>query len=87
MIFSEESSRAIFEMGNLELIELTSLGDYSVSFSPETRTRGIEHVSMRRPWLRPNQSTDGPNQSNICSVENSILSYSSNSVTREKART
>ena len=30
---------------------------------------------------------DGPNQSNICSVENSVLSYSSNSVTKEKART
>ena len=38
MTFSEESSRAINEMGNVELIELkTNLGDYSMSFQPETR--------------------------------------------------
>ena len=50
MIFSEESRRAIYEMGNLELIELgQNLGDKSVSFLPEPRTRGIEHVSMCRP--------------------------------------
>ena len=54
MIFSEESSRAIYEIGNLELIELRqNLGDYSVSFLPEARTTGIEHASMRRLAFDP----------------------------------
>ena len=45
------------------------LGDYSVSFFPETHTRGIEHVSMKR--LASTQSRyDGPNHS--------VLSCSSN---------
>ena len=48
MIFSEESSRAIYEMGNMELIELnTNLGDCSMFFLLEARTRKFEHVSMR----------------------------------------
>ena len=50
------------------------------------RTRGIEHVLMWR--LGSTQSEyDGPNQSNICSVENSVLSYRSKSVKRGKERT
>ena len=47
MIFSKESSRVIYETDNLELIKLTQT-------SLETRTRGIEHVSMWR--LAPTQS-------------------------------
>ena len=67
MIFSEESSRAINGMGNMELTEPRQLGDYSVFFLPEERTRAIEHVSMRR--LASTQSKyDGPNQNSICSV-------------------
>ena len=69
MIFSEESSRAIYEMDNLELIELRhASATIQCLLLPETRTRGIEHVSMWR--LASTQSRyDGPNQSNICSVE------------------
>ena len=58
----------------MELIEQkTNIGDYSVSFLPQARTRGIEHVSMRR--LASTQSKhDGTNQSSFCSVENSMRS-------------
>ena len=73
MILSNESSRAIYDIGNMELIELrTNLGDNSVSFLPEARSRGIEHVSMRR--LASTQSKYvGPNQDSICRVKNSLL--------------
>ena len=87
MIFSEESSRAILRDGQhgVDRTE-TNLGDYSVSFLPEARTRGSEHVSMRR--MASTQSKyDGPNQSSFCSVESSFLTYRSNSVKREKERT
>ena len=67
MIFSEESTRAIYEMGNMEFSRTeTNLGDYSVSVLSAARTRGIEHVSMRRlastllgfvPGLRYSSST------------------------------
>ena len=61
MIFSEQSSRAIYEMGDMELIELRQT---SATFLPEARTRGIEHVSM---WsLASTQSEyDGSNQSSF----------------------
>ena len=63
MIFSEEPSRALCEMG--------------------ARTRGIEHVSMRR--LASTQSKyDGLNQNSFCSVENSILPCLSNHVKRKE---
>ena len=43
-----------------------------MSFLLEARTRGIEHVSMRR--LASTQSKHvGPNQNTICSVKNSLL--------------
>ena len=55
----------------------TNLGDYAVSFLPEARTRGIEHVSMRR--LASTQSKyDGPNENSICSVKKPLLPYLSN---------
>ena len=50
MIVSEESSRAVNEMGN---------SDCSVSFLPEARTRGTEHVSLRR-LASPHSKYDGP---------------------------
>ena len=60
-------------MGIMELNRIeTNFGDYSVSFLPEARTRGIEHVSMRR--LASTQSKYvGPNQNSICIVKNSLL--------------
>ena len=54
MIFSEESSRAIYEMGNMELKELRqNLGDYSVSFLLEARTREGLNMCPCGVWLRP----------------------------------
>ena len=41
LIFSEESSRAIYEMGNIRLIELRRTSATIQSFLPEARTRGI----------------------------------------------
>ena len=80
MTSSEESSRAIYEVGNMEF---TGLGDYSVSFLPEARTKGIEHVSMQR--LASTQFRyDGPNQNSICSVENSLLPCLSNRFKRKE---
>ena len=41
MIFSEESSRAVYEMGNMELIDLRQS-------SATIQSRGVEHLSIRR---------------------------------------
>ena len=61
----------------------TNLGDYSVSFLPEARTRGIEHVSMWR--LASTQSKyDGPDQNSICSFYNSLLTCLSNHFKRKE---
>ena len=71
MIFSEESSRAVYRDGQhgVDRTE-TNPGDYSVFFLPEARTKGNEHVSMRR--MGSTQSKyDGPNQSSSRSVEKS----------------
>ena len=63
----------------------TNLGNGSVSFLPETRTRGIERVSMCR--LAPTKSRhDEQDQSQIWSFDNAILSFK-NSFTKKKART
>ena len=63
----------------------TNLGNSSVSFLPETRTRGIERVSMCR--LAPTKwRHDEQDQSQNCSFDNAILSFK-NSFTRKKART
>ena len=71
MIFSEESSRAVYRDGQhgVDRTE-TNPGDYSVFFLPEARTKGNEHVSMRR--MGSTQSKyDAPNQSSSRSVEKS----------------
>ena len=71
----KESRRAIYEMGNMELIELKqTLGDYSMFFLLIARIRRREHVSM---WcLASTQSKYiGPNQNSSCSVQNSLLPY------------
>ena len=60
MIFSEESRQH-----GVDRTE-TNFGHYSVSSLLETRTTGIEHVSMRR--LASTQSKyDGLNENSICS--------------------
>ena len=66
--FIEESSRDIYEMGNMELVELRqNLGDHSMSFLPEARTRGSKILWMWR--LASTQSKyDGANQKSICNV-------------------
>ena len=87
MIFSEESSRAVYRDGQHGVDRTEkNLGDCSLLFLPEARTRGSEHVSMRR--VASTQSKyDAPNQSSSRSVESSLLPYRSNSVKREKERT
>ena len=73
MIFSEKSSRAIHEMGNMEMIELkhTSATTQCPSCLKHI-LKGHEHVSMWR--IATTQSKyAGRNQNSICSVENSLL--------------
>ena len=55
MIFSEESSRAIYEVGNMELIELrqTSATTQCLSFLRHV-PEGL-HMCRCGVWLRPNQ--------------------------------
>ena len=57
MIFSEESSRAIYEMGNLELIELRQTS--APIQCPSCLKRVLEglNVCLCGVWLRPNQDT------------------------------
>ena len=57
MIFSEESSRAIYEMGNLELIELrqASATIHCPSFLKHV-PEGL-NMCLCGFWLRPNQDT------------------------------
>ena len=56
MIFSEESSRMIYEMGNLELIELRQTS--AIFQSPPCLKHVPEGLNMCLcgVWLRPNQS-------------------------------
>ena len=61
----------------------TNLGDYSVSFLLEARTRGHQHVSMWRMATTQFKYV-GPNQNSICSFENSLPPYRSDSVKRIK---
>ena len=57
MIFSEESSRAIYEMGNMELIELRQTS--ATIQCPSCLKHVPEGLNMCQcgVWLRPNQST------------------------------
>ena len=83
MIFSEESSRAIYEMGNMELIELrpTSETIQCLSYLKQVP----EGLNMCLWRLASTQSKyDRPNQSSFCSVKNSFLQYHSNPVKREE---
>ena len=58
MISSEESSRAIYEMGNMEMIELTQTS--ATIQCPSCLKHALEGMNMCPCgiWLRPNQSTD-----------------------------
>ena len=83
MIFSEESRRAIYEMGNLELIELRQASATIQCLSclkhvPEIETcvcvsSGFDPIKIR--WTESEQHLQ---------CWNTVLSYSSNSVTRKK---
>ena len=57
MIFSEESSRVIYEMGNLELIELRQTS--AIFQSPPCLKHVPQGLNMCLcgVWLRPNQDT------------------------------
>ena len=57
MIFSEETSRAIYEKGNMELVELKQSS--ATSQCPSCLKHVPEGLNMCQcdVWLRPNQST------------------------------
>ena len=75
MIFSEESSRSLYEMGNMELVDRieTNLGDYSVSFLPEARTKGIEHVSNAASGFDPIKVRWTESEQHLQRLKSSIL--------------
>ena len=73
MIFSEETSRAIYEMGNMGLLELK-------------QTTATIHVRQCGVWLRPNQSTMARIRIAFAAFVNSILSHHSIPVKREKMK-
>ena len=57
MIFSEESSRAIYEMGNMELIELRQTSATMQCLSCLKRVPKGFNMCQCGVWLRPNQNT------------------------------
>ena len=57
MIFSEESSRAIYEMGNMELIELRQTSATIQCPSCLKHVPEGLNICLCGVWLRPNQST------------------------------
>ena len=78
MIFSEESSRAIYEMGNMELIELRQTS--ATIQCPSCPKHVPEGLNMFQcgVWLRPNQRTMDRIRSAFCILENSLLPCLSN---------
>ena len=69
MIFSEESSRAICEMGNMELIELRQT---SATIQCSSCLKHVpEGLNMCQcgDWLRPNQSTMDPTRTAFAALE------------------
>ena len=86
MIVSEETSRAIYEMGNMELIDLKETSATIQCLSCVKHVPEALNMCQCGVWLRPNSKYDGPNQSGFCSVEHSILSYNSNPVKREREK-
>ena len=57
MIFSEESSRAICEVGNMELIELRQTSATAQCLSCLKHVPGGLNMCQNGVWLRPNLST------------------------------
>ena len=57
MIFSEESSRAIYEVGNMEMIELRQTSATIQCLSSLKHVPEGLNVCQCGVWLRPNQST------------------------------
>ena len=69
---SEESSHAIYEMSNLELIELRQ------SSATIQCPSCLKHVPAMRRLSSTQSKYDGPNQNSICSVKNFLLPCFSN---------
>ena len=84
MIFSEESSRAIYEMGNMELIELRQTS--ATIQCPSCLKHVPEGLNMCQcgVWLRPNQSTMDRIRTAFAAFENSLLPFHSNPVKRKE---
>ena len=76
-IFSEESSRAINEMGNMELIELRQTLATSRCPSCLKHLLGVMNMCQCGVWLRPNQCTMERIRTAFAAL-NSIFSYHRN---------
>ena len=74
LIFSAEPSRAIHEMGNMELIELKQTSATIQCSSCLKHVPEGLNMCQCSVWLRPNQSKYvGPDQNSICSFKKSLL--------------
>ena len=84
MIFSEESSRAIYEMGNLELTELRQTS--ATIQCPSCLKHVPEGLNMCpcSVWLRTNQSTMDLIRATFASLKTPYCRTANNSVKREK---
>ena len=60
MIFSEETSRAIYEMGNMELIDLKQTSATIQCLSCLKHVPEALNMCQCGVWLRPNSKYDGP---------------------------
>ena len=80
MIFSEESSRANYETGNMEIIELRQTSATTQGLSCLKHVLEGMNMCQCGVWVRPNQST----LDRICSFDNSLLPYRSDSVKRSR---
>ena len=84
IIFSEESSLAIYEMGNMELIELKQTSaTIQCSSCLKHIPEGL-NVCQCGVWPRPKSKYDRTNQNSFCSVENSLLPYFSSHFKRKE---
>ena len=83
MQFSEESSRAIYEMGNVELIELKQTPETTQCLSCLKQV--FEGMTLSMWQVATTQWKDvGPNPRSIRSIESPVLSYCTNHVERKE---
>ena len=84
MIFSEESSRAMYEMGNMVLIELRQTS--ATIQCPCCLKHVAEGLNMCQcgVWLRPNQSTLERIRAAFAAFEKSLLPCLSNHLKRKE---